>query len=479
MGGRRAAAAILVMILLATAMPAATVGEEPEVDPFPSVGDLEDSKGYLYFAAAATEETAGPPAPSLELDRYRGQTPMEKMLNATKAQIRDLDRQCARARRENKDPSKACELSIVNQTCKARSQDLRARADFLRKFVHPKGDNRKWFTKVGSRISRDLRKAWYRIGPVGRRILRPIGDEIKDSVMSGYIPKAGVVRKLVKRSIVRGLKREGARLVDEAFDRFIERATGMAREEGQGACRDEKDKKVTEPSLSRGTGVITVDTVVKDEASTSLLFDLFMPLCSYYQTYYPSPVDDELPGLRTNLSFDLDKRTFSGVISGETYFQEWSTEAWGDFRLAITEGKLTAEDGGHGWKLEGKGVVALGYAQTSECLTSRDDWTKVMRSARGSGGGPVSVEGEIDLGVSDYELSLRALQGPVELEPGASKRFWLNLADLKIGKYEPPSAETPASAGSDEPAPWDVESSAAPSSGSGSDEPAPWDQEDE
>jgi len=458
----RLMAALLVASLFVAASPAAAVrAAEPGVgtdEPAPWEGesrmsDLDEAEGYMYFAEAAFEEPEGPPAPALDLERFRGSSPMEKMLNATKAQIRQLDRQCQQARRENSDPSRACELSIVNETCRVRSQDLRARADFLRRFVHPNGDNRKAFTKLGYRISRDLRAAWYRIGPAGRRILRPIGDQIKDSVMGGYIPQAGAIRTFVKRMVVRGLKREGARMLDEAFDRFIERATHMARSEAGGVCADEQ---VTERSLTKGTGSVVVDAVIgAPKAYADIVWGQFQDgICPYYQTANPSLAKEDLPGLRVRLELDLSAGTFDGVISGQTYFKElatgsgWYTEATGDFRLQVTAGTLTRDESGHGWALTGEGATAVGYMQSAPCWTSADDSTLVMRSQRGSDGMIVPIEGGIDLIGSDYVLWLRVSQGGTPKaadgspDYGREKRFTVGLRDVVIGQYEPQASPT-------------------------------------
>jgi hypothetical protein len=436
----------MVLSVFVAALPGAAGAAEPGAgadEPAPwedetPTGDLEEARGYMYFAKAALEEPEGPPVPAIDLERFRGQTPMEKMLNATKAQIKRLDQQCAEARRANKDPSRACELSVVNTKCKARSQDLRARADFLRRFVHPGGDGRTWLTKVGYRISRDLRRAWYRVGPVGRRILRPIGDGIKDAVMDGYVPQLGAVRTFVKRMVVKGLKRE---FVDVAFDRFIDRATGVARNDGVGSCADEG----TTASLTKGTGTIVIDSEIRaPQAFANITFAQFQDgICPYYQTANPAYGHEELPGLTVRLVLDLAAGRFTGVITGETYFKEWSTEAWGDFRLQVTQGRLTRNETGHGWTLKGKGAAAIGYAQTAECWTSRDDSTPVMRTQRGSGGVIVPIEGEIDLLNSDYVLGLSATQGGApraadgSLDYSRDKRFSVGLQDLVIGQYEP------------------------------------------
>ena len=447
MSSNKLLASVLVVVLILAALPVSVLaGDEPapwESDP--AAVDLEDAEGYRYFAKAALEEAQGPPAPALDLERFRGNTPIEQMLNATKAQIRQLDRQCQQARRANRDPSRACELSIVNKTCAARSQDLRARADFLRKFVHPGGDDRRWLTKVGYRISRDLRQAWYRIGPIGRRILRPIGDEIKDSVMSGYIPKAGQLKRLAQRSLIRGARREGLRLTGQAFDRLIERAAGAARAEGVGVCGDEQDQKVAKPSLTEGTGTILVDSVIKaPRAYANITWAQFQDgVCPFYQTANPTFGHEDLPGLKVRLELDLVVGVFSGVIAGETYFKEWSTEAWGDFRLQVTEGRLTRNESGHGWTLKGTGAAAIGYAQTASCWTSPDDSTPVVRTQRGSGGAIVPIEGRIDLINDDYVLSLLAAEGGTPkaadgtLDYSQQKEFRVGLADIVVGTYEP------------------------------------------
>ena len=133
---------------------------------------------------------------------------------------------------------------------------------------------------------------------------------------------------------------------------------------------------------------------------------------------------------------------FSGVIAGETYFKEWSTEAWGDFRLQVTEGRLTRNESGHGWTLKGTGAAAIGYAQTASCWTSPDDSTPVVRTQRGSGGAIVPIEGRIDLVDDDYVLSLLAAEEDTEggrrdlgLQP--AEGFRVGLADIVVGTYEP------------------------------------------
>ncbi len=193
------------------------------------------------------------------------------------------------------------------------------------------------------------------------------------------------------------------------------------------------------PSLSQGSGVITLDQeLLTSQAHASLTWDRLLPLgCLVYQTANPSMGNDDLPGLRLRLRLDLDAETFSAVVSGDTGFGELGAEASGRFRL-VTQGRLTPQAGGYGWTLQGDGHVALGYAMTTTCLTSAEDPTPIVRSRRSSGGGAISIEGEIDLGIDTYALQLSATQGP------ADQQFRLWVHDVEVGEWEPPPIAEPS-----------------------------------
>lgn len=406
----------------ATQSSSAVTAQAPE--PSESERDIGDAIGFRYASAALVEpEQQGPPAPSSLFAGFDGSTPMERMLNAAKAAQRDLDRTCADLRRKYSSKDLACELSLVNQECKARARILGARVDLLRK-LHQGGDRRTFFTRLASRVSRDLSTAWYRIGPVGRRILRPIGDEIRDAVMSGAIPEAGVLRRFVKRSLVRGAKRELARIVDQGIDRVIG-GPGT----GQGVC-DEESEQPTKTGWTAGTGIVTVEGVFgRGQAGAGMTWDHFLgPQCTYYQAYNPDINDPELPGLRVRLTFDLDAGTFSGTIDGRTYGEEFLWEAWGDFRLAIFDGTISRELDAWDWDLVGRGGVSLRYRMNGQCVAEGGN---EPASRSGSSGGVVDIAGRVVLVNDRWLLEARALR---QID---DQQFSLSLRDIEVGRWDP------------------------------------------
>ena len=177
---------------------------------------------------------------------------MNRMIHAAKQERNDLDANCRQLKRRYQSAGDQEAVQKLETYCKAERQRLTNRINFLRKL---RGDRRKLLTRWWHSIKRSSANLWRRIGPLGRNILRKVGDEAFNTVVSGGSLNVGKLVKQTAKSVMRGklksMMYDGvARLLESQLE--IARAAGVL--EDKEPEKDEPGNKPemenTEPTIS-------------------------------------------------------------------------------------------------------------------------------------------------------------------------------------------------------------------------------------
>lgn len=158
---------------------------------------------------------------------------IEAELNAVKAQRAQLAVDCQAAR--DRYPNDFCYIKKLNALCAQKSAELKAQEDLLRVFW---GDRRKGTTKFFGRINAFRRNLWHKLGVPGRRIIRNVGEAVKEMILSGQPVSGGAVGVLLRRQVRREIK-------NYAFNRIIRKISGV--ETGDPVC----DEQLSESQKTR------------------------------------------------------------------------------------------------------------------------------------------------------------------------------------------------------------------------------------
>lgn len=209
---RRTLSLLLGLLMVASlSLPAATA------DP-PTERSIDDALAF-DFAWGALAPGVGT---QRELDagwrRY-----VEDQLNAVKRELRELEVSRRVALAEFSEPQDSCEREAVERTYRAEQQRLRENVRALRQI---RGDKRGF-----------LSKAWHRIGPSGRRILRAFGDESLEVLRSGGSLHGGVARRILFRIGRREITDTALRAVTRKVHGRSAKAVGAAVDE----CQEQPD----------------------------------------------------------------------------------------------------------------------------------------------------------------------------------------------------------------------------------------------
>ena len=159
---------------------------------------------------------------------------IEAELNAVKAQRAQLAADCQAARLRY--PNDVCYIKKLNALCAQKSAELKAQEDLLRVFW---GDRRKGTTRFFGRINAFRRNLWHKLGAPGRRIVRNVGEAVKEMVLSGQPVTGGAVGILLRRQVRKEVK-------NYVFDRVVRKISGV--ETGDPVC----DEKLTEYAARPG-----------------------------------------------------------------------------------------------------------------------------------------------------------------------------------------------------------------------------------
>jgi hypothetical protein len=207
------------------------------------VRTFEEARSLLYLGDAFLEDEANldtavyfpemaAPAPGVQ--RAEGaEEVMGRMIHAAKQERNDLDANCRQLQSRYQTAGDQEAVRKLKAYCDSERQRLTNRIGFLHKL---RGDRRKLFTRWWHSIKRSSANLWRRIGPLGRNILRKVGDEAFNTVVSGGTLGGGVARDILKRALTstgRGLLRETAkRMVLQGMQELVQGQVQIAREAG-------------------------------------------------------------------------------------------------------------------------------------------------------------------------------------------------------------------------------------------------------
>jgi hypothetical protein len=230
---------------------------------------FEEARSLLYLGDAFLEDEANldtavyfpelmAPAPGIQ--RAEGaEEVMNRMIHAAKQERNDLDANCRQLTRRYQTAGDQEAVRKLNAYCDSERQRLTNRIGFLHKL---RGDRRKLFTRWWHSIKRSSANLWRRIGPLGRNILRKLGDEAFNTVVQGGSLGGGVARDILKRALTstgRGMIKDAAqRMVLQGMQKLVEGQVQIARaagvlEDGEAAddgAGDEPEMENTEPTIS-------------------------------------------------------------------------------------------------------------------------------------------------------------------------------------------------------------------------------------
>ncbi len=198
----------LALVLLLGVLPSPVSAAEPPM----SDREMQDAFRFGWGSQAIMEK---PGAKNDGDALFRAMISHE--LDAAKAELRRLEQEFTAAKSQYADPGEACEREAIDRAYRERRQRLRQNIAALRSI---RGDKRGFFTK-----------AWHKIGPAGRRIVRAFGDEALATLKSGGTLGGGVARHI----LIRAGRREVENVVLQGLTRRIRQqaaaAAAAAREE--------------------------------------------------------------------------------------------------------------------------------------------------------------------------------------------------------------------------------------------------------
>jgi hypothetical protein len=151
---------------------------------------------------------------------------LEAMINSVKSQIATLIKECNETRRVLVERDEECAVSTLDNICEEGKRELRNTLGLLRQV---RGDKRKFFTRLGASIKRAGKSIWHAVGPVGRRILRSLGDEVVEAVKTPGGIKVRALRVLVRSRLKSLAKKEIRGAIQRGAERLIMKKWEVAR----------------------------------------------------------------------------------------------------------------------------------------------------------------------------------------------------------------------------------------------------------
>lgn len=145
---------------------------------------------------------------------------LDRMIHATKQERNDHDANCRQLKRRYQSAGDQAAVQKLTSYCEGERQRLSNRISFLRRLRG--GDRRKLLTRWWHSIKRGSANLWRRIGPLGRNILRKVGDEAFNTVISGGSLSSEVVRRLAKQVVKNQAREELKQVVYRGVERLLQ-----------------------------------------------------------------------------------------------------------------------------------------------------------------------------------------------------------------------------------------------------------------
>ncbi|MBS3752017.1 MAG: hypothetical protein KGY46_01350 [Anaerolineales bacterium] len=153
-----------------------------------------------------------------------------RMIHATKQERNDHDANCRQLKRRYQSAGDQTAVQKLASYCEGERQRLSNRISFLRRLRG--GDRRKVLTRWWHSIKRGSANLWRRIGPLGRNILRKVGDEAFNTVASGGSLSGEVVRRLAKQAVKSTFREKLKQMTYRGVERLLQDQINIARAAG-------------------------------------------------------------------------------------------------------------------------------------------------------------------------------------------------------------------------------------------------------
>ena len=336
------------------------------------------------------------------------------MINSIKYQLATLIKECNQTRRSLMDNNETCAVATLDSVCEEGKREFRSTLSLLRKI---RGDKRKFFTRLGERIKRAGKQIWHAVGPVGRRILRSLGNEVVDTVKTPGGFKIKMLRVLVRSRLKTLARSEIKNAIKRGAERLITRKWEVARGPSGDQCYDgeetsespsEQDQECSGDLAWIDEGWPEVEAAMKaagkycmdrGEYRLCLRDKTLEGLCPEDALEVCQPLYDAIPPQRAgnlieiedneafyydadnklNLSFPLDGGEVEGNMEVEyehSPFSGWSCEVKWTYKFSGTYDPETCV-------LEGAGTYTLSYKEGKEgdCLGYSEPGTETRNWA--------------------------------------------------------------------------------------------------
>ena len=217
-----------------------------------------EARALLYLSDALLEGEAnldtaahvpGLMAPAPVVRQAEGaEEVLGRMIHATKQERNDHDANCRQLKRRYQSAGDQTAVQKLESYCKAERQRLTNRISFLRRLRG--GDRRKVLTRFWHSVKRGSANLWRRIGPLGRNILRKVGDEAFNTVVSGGSLSGEVVRRLAKQAVKSTAREKLKQMTYRGVERLLQGQINIAR--AAGVLGDEEGDEGDDPQFLEG-----------------------------------------------------------------------------------------------------------------------------------------------------------------------------------------------------------------------------------
>ncbi len=235
---------------------------------------FQEARSLLYLGDAFLEDEANldtaarfpgllTPVPGIRGAEVAEEV-MSRMIHATKQERNDLDANCRLLNQRFQSAGDQTAVQKLESYCQSERKMLTNRISLLRRL---RGDRRKMFTRLWHSLKRDAGNLWRRIGPVGRIILRRVGDEAFEVVASGGTLSGGGIKRLLKQAVKDTAREELKRTAVQGMERLLQSQVKIARASG---VLEENDEGDAPQFLDGDTGQSDTDVPSDDEAAESL-----------------------------------------------------------------------------------------------------------------------------------------------------------------------------------------------------------------
>jgi len=199
-----------------------------------------EARALLYLSDALLEGEAnldtaahvpGLMAPAPVVRQAEGvEEVLGRMIHATKQERNDHDANCRQLKRRYQSAGDQTAVQKLASYCEGERQRLSNRISFLRRLRG--GDRRKVLTRFWHSVKRGSTNLWRRIGPLGRNILRKVGDEAFNTVVSGGSLSGEVVRRLAKQAVKSTFREKLKQMTYRGVERLLQDQINIARAAG-------------------------------------------------------------------------------------------------------------------------------------------------------------------------------------------------------------------------------------------------------